>query len=204
MGMISVVVLMVGGATQYGLSVLANSTTNSTTQTVLTTLSSLIVTVFNVILMLVLGVLTKKERNETETEDQTVLMVKVTIFQFLNAGVFVVMSEIAASYSTFSLAKGICSQITLIMVLNAVLPNLTLLFLDYSEILNKVLRFCVGRGWLVYSQAELNQVFIGSTIDLHNKYAYILKTLWLTAIYSPLIPIVVGVSALGLLLFYAV
>jgi heme/copper-type cytochrome/quinol oxidase subunit 2 len=128
-GCVSVVILFVGGFAQYGLSVLSDSTQDSTAQTILTTASSLIVTIFNVILMLVLGFLTKKERNETETEDQTVLMVKVTLFQFLNAGIFVIIAEITATYSTFSLAKGVCSQITLIMILNAFIPNATLLFL---------------------------------------------------------------------------
>jgi hypothetical protein len=90
------------------------------------------------------------------------------------------------------------------MILNAIVPNVTLLFLDYSEIINRVLRFCVEKGWLVYSQVELNQIFIGSVIELPNKYAYILKTLWLTALYAPLIPVVVGVSMVGLILFYFV
>jgi heme/copper-type cytochrome/quinol oxidase subunit 2 len=88
-GAISVLVLLVGGGTQYGLSLMAKSDPDST---VLNTASSLLVTIFNVVLMLALGFLTKKERNETETEDQTVLMVKVTIFQFLNAGIFVIIA----------------------------------------------------------------------------------------------------------------
>lgn len=88
-GAISILVLLVGGGTQYGLSVMASSDPGST---ILSTASSLLVTIFNLILMLALGFLTKKERNETETEDQTVLMVKVTIFQFLNAGIFVIMA----------------------------------------------------------------------------------------------------------------
>jgi hypothetical protein len=51
---------LVGGGAQYGLSLLASSSPNST---VLDTASSLIVTVFNVVLMLTLSFLTKKERN---------------------------------------------------------------------------------------------------------------------------------------------
>jgi len=61
-----------------------------------------------------------------------VLMVKVSIFQFFNAGIFVIASEIAANFKTFSLNNGLCSQITTIMILNAIIPNLTLLFLNYS------------------------------------------------------------------------
>jgi hypothetical protein len=59
-GAISVLVLLVGGGTQYGLSLMASSDPDST---LLNTASSLLVTIFNVILMLALGFLTKKERN---------------------------------------------------------------------------------------------------------------------------------------------
>jgi hypothetical protein len=83
-------------------------------------------------------------------------MVKITMFQFLNAGIFVILSEIAANFQSFSLTNGICSQITMIMILNAIVPNLTLFFLDYSEIINRVLRYCVSKQWLIYTQKELN------------------------------------------------
>lgn len=59
-GAVSIFILLIGGGTQYGLSLLASSSPNST---VLDTASSLIVTVFNVVLMLTLSYLTKKERN---------------------------------------------------------------------------------------------------------------------------------------------
>ena len=39
-------------------------------------------------------------------------------------------------------------------------------------------------------------------IDLPNKYAYVLKTLWLTGLYAPMIPIVVLIALLGLTLNY--
>lgn len=91
-------------------------------------------------------------------------MVKITFFQFLNAGIFVVLSEIAANLSSFTLSDGFCSQVTMIMILNAIVPNITLFGLDYSEIINRALRYCVEKQWLIYTQKELNELFIGSTI----------------------------------------
>lgn len=131
-------------------------------------------------------------------------MVKITFFQFFNAGIFLIAAEIAASYSTFTLAQDICSQTTQVMILNAILPNLTLFILDYSEIISKVKRYIAAKGWIIYTQAELNEIFIGPEIDLPNKYGYILKTLLLTAFYASLIPIVVVISMIGLLILYFV
>jgi hypothetical protein len=62
-GVISVMILLVGGGAQYGLSLISTTTTNESMKTVLSTISSLIVTIFNVVLMIALSILTKKERN---------------------------------------------------------------------------------------------------------------------------------------------
>jgi len=59
-------------------------------------------------------------------------MVKVSIFQFFNAGIFVIASQIAANFNSFSLTNGFCSQITLIMALNAIIPNVTLFIINYT------------------------------------------------------------------------
>jgi hypothetical protein len=37
---------------------------------------------------------------------------------------------------------------------------------------------------------------------LHEKYSYIIKTIWLTAFYAPFVPIVVPISIIGLVLNY--
>lgn len=160
------------------------------------------VTIFNAVIMVSLVITTKKERSETLTEYQTVLMVKITIFQFFNAGIFVIGSEIAANYTTFSLNSGLCSQITMIMILNAIIPNITLFFLSYSELINRIFRFLVEKELIIATQMELNELFLGPEVDMPNKYAYILKTLWLTALYAPLIPIVVVISMFGIILNY--
>ena len=59
-------------------------------------------------------------------------MVKTTLAQFFNAGIFVIVAQIAATYQTFTLqSSNIMSQISLIMILDAVIPNATLFFLNY-------------------------------------------------------------------------
>lgn len=59
-GSIALLILILGGAAQYGLEVLYNLTSDSTLQTVLTISNSLVVLVFNSIIMMTLIVTTKK------------------------------------------------------------------------------------------------------------------------------------------------
>ena len=90
------------------------------------------------------------------------------------------------------------------MILNAFLPNIILLLLEYSQIINKVKRYIVQKKWMIATQVQVNQLYAGPCIDLPHKYAYILKTLLLTALYATVAPIVIAISMIGLILFYFV
>lgn len=58
-------------------------------------------------------------------------MVKISFFQFLNTGVFVVAANFLADMQNFSLSKGFVFEVTQVMLLNAITPNLTLFILTY-------------------------------------------------------------------------
>ncbi len=47
------------------------------------------------------------EKNYTKTEHNISLAIKLSFFQFLNAGVFLVLANIAADYQNFNLHSGI-------------------------------------------------------------------------------------------------
>lgn len=70
-------------------------------------------------------------------------MVKISIFQFLNTGVFVLLAQFLADMENFDLSKGIVFEVTQVMLINAILPNVTLFFLSYFEILKKVERWLI-------------------------------------------------------------
>lgn len=89
------------------------------------------------------------------------LMFKISTFQFFNTGIFVVMSNILADYQNFNLNKGICTEVTMIMILNAIVPNVTLFLLNYLEISGKVMRFLIKREIINCTQAEVNDEFKG-------------------------------------------
>jgi len=62
------------------------------------------------------------------TEFQSVLVVKITLCQFLNAGIFVVGTKILASINTFDIGAGIAEDVTILMMINVIIPN-SLVFL---------------------------------------------------------------------------
>lgn len=72
----------------------------------MSTVSSITVTIINTIIQIFLVFSSQRERNETLTEFNTVLMVKISFFQFLNTGVFVVLANFLADPTGFSLQKG--------------------------------------------------------------------------------------------------
>lgn len=86
------------------------------------------------------------------TEFQSMLVVKIVVVQFLNAGVFVVAASIAVKYSTFDLGNGIISSIFVIMAMDAVIPNLRILFMTYTEVVSKVKQWLVRKGCIQMTQ----------------------------------------------------
>lgn len=86
------------------------------------------------------------------------------------------------------------------MILNAITPQASLIGFDYFDVFGRIQRWIVRRNKLVLLQIEANKLYEKPMPSLPYKYGYIIRTLWLTAFYCPLVPIVVPISALGLLL----
>lgn len=124
------------------------------------------------------------------------------MLQFFNAGIFVVAAKIAANYETFNIANGIVGQISTIMVLNAISPNVVHFVKKYFEIIHWLQLFLAKRGWLIMNQIEVNKLSSGNIINMPKRYAYLLKTLLLTALYAPAVPVVVPVALIGVIIFY--
>ena len=87
-------------------------------------------------------------------------------------------------------------------MLNAVVPHVIMLITVYWEVPLKIQRCLVERGTLKRSQLDANKLWQGPEAEIPYKYAYIFKTIWLTAFYAPLAPIVVPVGIVGLILNY--
>lgn len=136
------------------------------------------------------------------TEFQSTLLVKMTLLQFLNAGVFVILTKILASISTFDLGNGILGQVTIIMCLNVILPNTNNLVRNFCLATRRLELFCVKKNCIVRSQLEVNKLTQGPLVNMPRRYAYIMKTLLLTALYAPMIPVVIPIGLVGITLAY--
>ena len=107
-GFLSILILVAGGAAQWGLAVLKETYATTDTEVLLmSTASSILVSILNVIIQQFLIFTSVKERNETQTEYNTVLMIKISFFQFLNTGVFVVLANFLADIDGFALDQGL-------------------------------------------------------------------------------------------------
>ncbi len=95
--------LLLGGFAQYQLAVVQLSVTDEMVRQMLSVGLSLIVAIFNFIILQFLIFTSHKERNETLTEFNTVLTVKITFFQFLNTGIFVVLANFFADTKNFTI-----------------------------------------------------------------------------------------------------
>lgn len=67
-------------------------------------------------------------------------MVKISYFQFLNTGIFVLLANFLADIDGFNLYNGIVFEVTLVMILNGVSPNLMLILFNYFELILKIKR----------------------------------------------------------------
>ena len=79
-GFLSILVLAMGGGAQYGLAVAEELYATTDTEVLLmSTASSILVSILNVIIQQFLIFTSIKERNETQTEYNTVLMIKIKL-----------------------------------------------------------------------------------------------------------------------------
>lgn len=134
----TLVFLALGAGVQIGLQYLDERVlVDPNVKTYSSTVFSVVVTIFNGIMGALLIVVTKKERLETVTEYNQRLAVKLTLYQFINAGILVVISnsifilDFGQFSQKFSLAKGLASDVSQIMIINILAPNVSLFILNY-------------------------------------------------------------------------
>lgn len=77
------------------------------------------------------------------TEFNTVLTVKISFFQFLNTGIFVVLANFLADINNFTITETLPTDVTIVMLSNAITPNFSLWLMNYFEITGKVYRWLV-------------------------------------------------------------
>jgi hypothetical protein len=90
------------------------------------------------------------------------------------------------------------------MTVNATMPILTHFFINYLDIIGKIKRFLMHHKIIICTQLEANKIYQLPSPRIPNQYAYVMKTLWLTAFYAAFSPIVVPISTGALLVYYII
>lgn len=198
-----IIILGGGGAIQYFLQYFQNQITDLTTKSYFSYASSIIITVSNAIIIQFLIFVTKLEGRETKTDQDRSLLVKISLYSFFNAGVFYSAANILAqSLNSFNIQGSFSFEITLFMSMNALTPNISSLLINKLEFPAFIFRFMARLGCCKYTQFEANKLYELSEVDFPVKYAYVIRTLWLTCFYAPFAPLIVPISVLGLIFFY--
>lgn len=130
-------------------------------------------------------------------------MVKICLYSFFNAGIFYSLANILAqSLNSFNIQGNFSFEITLFMSINAFSPNIIGLILTKIEFPTCILQFLAKIGCMKKTQKDANKLFELTEVDFPVKYAYVIRTVWLTVFYAPFAPIIVPISVLGLIFFY--
>lgn len=90
------------------------------------------------------------------------------------------------------------------MILNALTPNVTNFLMKKFNFITRLKRyvFVEKQWWFITTQIEANKLYELPKPDFTDLYSYVIKTLWLTAFYAPLVPVVIPISVVGLTLHY--
>jgi hypothetical protein len=123
--------------------------------------------------------------------------------QFINSGLISIIIAAVIYIQDFRFHKSvICSDMMSIMMINVVVNNAVNFMLVRLEIPAWLDRLMFYFRWKEYTQAEANKIFQASEVDIEYKYAYIFKTLWLTAFFMPSQPAVIFLSIIALAINY--
>lgn len=85
--------------------------------------------------------------------------------------------------------SGVCDDIFFIVLANAYMTPIMLLFNPWHFIRKyKRSQIIKADKNSLMTQAEANQWFQGTPLNLYEKYCYIIRTLWVAGLYAPLVP----------------
>jgi len=123
-------------------------------------LSSLSVVVFNFIISQFLVFMTAREGDCTMTNRNSSLLIKSSLFEFFNAGIFYTFARILAQQiDNFNIQGNESYEITLFMAINAVGPTTANIILTKLEFPTCLQRYFFLKGCLKYNQKQANAIF---------------------------------------------
>ena len=161
---------------------------------------TIITSVMDFILEIVLKKLVKSEKPFTWTNFYTSYSIKLTFFTFINSALVPVLCELTlGKYDEFTF---LINNMLIKFLVNAfVTPIMWTINFNFGL---KKIRQCLieKKDKINYNQKELNEIYLLQSMNIALKYSYIVKTLLMSFIYIPIFPLGLGISLLGLIFGY--
>lgn len=126
-----IAILLSGGIVQYILQYSQQQIKDEDIYTYFSYATSIIVTLYNAIIVQFLIIATKLEGHETKTNLDESLLIKICLYSFFNTGIFYSLANILVQeLNNFDIQGGFSFEVTLFVIMNAVPPNITNLILS--------------------------------------------------------------------------
>ena len=136
---------------------------NVNEQLAYSTISALVITLFNYIIISVMKLTVEGEKYDNRSQMKAALIIRIVFFQFLNTGIFVIAVNVVVELmkrDEFNYKKiFIAYDILQIMIINAIVPNVVNLLINLLEVSKLPFRYFVKKATFPYTQLEANQIY---------------------------------------------
>lgn len=175
-------------------------------------IKSIVVTIVNSVLTAVVRLMEAFEKKATYTNFYFGVARKLSISMFFNTTFTSFLANIVGAWTQNELTfdntdiffgnQGVLVDIFFVFLTQMVIPPLLSVF-SPEWFIQKFNIWRVKRGYLKnLTQAELNVLFQPPNFDLPLNYGSLLRMVWFTAFYAPVLPICALMGLVGTILFY--
>ena len=160
---------------------------------------TVIISIINVALEIVLEILTKLERHITMTNFYLSYSIKLTLFTFINSSIIPLVSNYVYNNGDYDLL--VTNMLIMFLTNSFVTPIMWTL--NFKFFLKKLIQLIIERKKIHHcTQRELNNLYELPNMKISNKYSYLSKTLLMTFLYIPIFPLGLCISLFGFILGY--
>lgn len=167
------------------------------------TLMSIIIVSVNIILSRHIHSYVKEERRRSHSNYYRSVMAKLSVSMFFNTALIYFLINNIFLKNPIDSKSALIQDILYLMLNNAILPPImnTLDFWHGVRLLRQRKIRVEGEKCLL-TQREANQIYMGPTLDLSYKYSSLLKNIWMSVMYSSIVPLSLPFLLLNVFLAY--
>ena len=160
---------------------------------------TLVISIINIIFQIFLEFLTKLEKHITMTNYYLSFSIKLTLFTFITSSIIPLVSNYIYNNGDYDL---LVANMFIVFLTNSFVTPI-MWTLNFKYFLKKIIQFIVESKKIQNcTQRELNNLYELPDMKISYKYSYLAKTLLMSFLYIPILPLGILISLLGLFLGY--